>query len=141
MNRPLLLAAAFAAGVAIGGAASWPVLDDGGGPEAPRVPPAALPAAPFQAAPAPPPAPVRPASRGAPEPIAARSFRDVTGGVEEFAQGPVVGKGRISGTVRTDPGQPLAGVVVRAGYSGDDEGQGGGRDWKSGDGPVSGGAR
>jgi hypothetical protein len=134
MNRPILLCAVFAGGLLFGGAASWLILDQGAhaGPRTPergqevpvsdaprREVPPAIDRAPES----------RAAELASMRPKAFDSSKDRVAsdlGIE-------TGTGTISGKVKNERGQPVAGVVVRASFQGDR------RDrrptWKKGDGP------
>ena len=130
MNRLLVVCAAFVAGAAIGGAASWLILDQGERPgtrpESPAVTGAAF---------VPPAAQVAPLVAGSRPSVAAIRPRSVpdSGLMPDVDLTAInAGTGTISGKVKADKGEPLAGVVMRAEYSGDRHERS--REWKLGDG-------
>jgi hypothetical protein len=134
MNRVLVTCAVFVAGLAIGGAASWLMAEQQGDRGGAGVA-GGQDLAPFD----------RPAhredtlagpaeSRAGAAPIQPRSFKEASRGALEDGSVPRVGTGRISGKVKTEKGEAVAGVVVRADYRGERD-EGARQRWKTGDGP------
>jgi hypothetical protein len=131
MNRLVAVCLAFVGGLAIGGVASWLILDQ---PSAPDGRPTA-PSGSYE----PPPQP-----RASDEPLYRPASRSVEGGIrpKKFDEAslvaeadgmPTTGTGTISGRIKTEKGEVLAGVTVRADYQGDRQGRRQG-EWKAGDG-------
>jgi hypothetical protein len=136
MNRLLAVCLAFVGGLGIGGAASWLVLDRG---DAPPVRPPGVHAPSDDPAPlrAPDEAPFRAGGASASRPgegtIQPRKFDEAALLSESDSPLPASGTGTISGRIKTEKGEGLPGVVVRAEYQGNR--QGGQRsEWKQGDG-------
>jgi hypothetical protein len=138
MNRLIVIVGlAFVGGLAIGGAAAWLVLDQGAAqpssrlaglgipspspdvPSAPRV----VEDAPYRSA-----SGSRPADGG----IHPKKF-DEAAALGDLDQLPTTGTGTITGRIKTDKGEALAGVVVRAEYQGERQSRRQG-EWKTGDG-------
>src|SRR5262249_52353220 len=135
VKRPLVLCLVFFGGLPIRGAGAWVGAREGGRPQPPAGRGAAAGAAPRRAAPARRPGgAARGESRPAVSAIRPKPFNDSDERLAADLGAEAVGTGTISGKVKNDRGQGIAGVVVQADFQGDRR-DGRPPEWRNGDGP------